>query len=101
DFMSEPTSLSPDVFITHGEQQVSTVVDGETVLMNVGTGKYYKLDDIGTRVWTLIEKPTSVGAVRDQLLQEFNVEQAACEADVLVLLNKLLENDLIRVTSPA
>ena len=45
----------------------------------------------------LIETPTPVGALCDQLVQEFEVERATCEADVLGLLNKLLMNNLIRV----
>ena len=48
----------------------SNIVDGEAVLMSVANGKYYRLDDIGTRIWTLIETPTAIGAVCDQLIQE-------------------------------
>jgi hypothetical protein len=89
--------ITPDVVIAQGEEQVSTLVDGETVLMNVGNGRYYKLDDIGSRIWNLIEKPTSVSAVCDQLLEEFEVERATCEGDIMVMLNRLLENNLIQV----
>jgi len=97
--MTTQTPLTMDHVIAQGDGQVSTVVDGKAVLMSVDNGKYYNMDDIGTRIWTMIETPTAVGAVCDQMVQEFEVERAVCEADVLVLLNKLLENDLIRVVS--
>jgi Coenzyme PQQ synthesis protein D (PqqD) len=97
--MTDQASLTKDVVIAQGEGQVSTVVDGKAVLMNVDNGKYYCMDDIATRIWALIETPTAVGAVCDQLIQVFDVDRATCEANVLVLLNRLLENSLIRVVS--
>ncbi len=95
--MTDQGQLNAAAVIAQGEGQVSTVVDGKAVLMSVDNGKYYNLDDIGTQIWALIETPTTVGAVCDQLTDEFEVERATCEADVLDLLKKLLENDLIRV----
>ena len=92
--------LSADV-IAQGDEQVSTVVDCETVLMNVGNGKYFQLDDIGTRFWALIETPTAIGAVCDQLLQEFDVDRDTCEADVLRLVDRLVANNMARVTASA
>jgi Coenzyme PQQ synthesis protein D (PqqD) len=99
--MSEQTTLTPHAVITQGEQQVSTIVDGVTVMMDVGNGKYYKMDDIGSRVWNLIEKPITVSAVCDQLVQEFEVERSTCEEDVGALLKGLLQHNLIRVASNA
>ena len=94
-------ALTSDVVIAQGDDQVSTVVDGETVLMNVGSGQYYQLDDIGSRIWALIESPIAVGAVCDRLIEAYDVERGACEADVLVLLDRLLANNLIRVAASA
>ena len=69
--------------------------------MSVDKGKYYRLDDVGTRVWDLIEAPTTVDAVCDRLVQEFHVERATCEADVRALLERLLAGNLIRLVSSA
>jgi hypothetical protein len=95
--MTDQAPLTVDLVIAQGDGQVSTVVDGKAVLMSVDNGKYYNLDDIGTRIWALIETPTPIGVVCDQLVQAFEVERATCETDVLALLDKLLENNLVRV----
>jgi hypothetical protein len=97
--MADEVPLTLDQVIAQGEGQVSTVVDGKAVLMSVDNGKYYNLDEIGTRVWTLIETPTSISGVCDQLQKEFAVERATCEQDVLHLLESLVKHDLIHVTS--
>jgi hypothetical protein len=99
--MTDQATLTMDVMIAQGEGQVSTVVDEKAVIMSVDNGKYYNLDDIGSRIWALIETPTPVGAVCDQMVQEFEVERATCEGDVLVLINRLLENNLIRIVPAA
>jgi hypothetical protein len=87
--------------IAQGDQQVSSVVDGVAVMMDVGNGRYYRLDDVGTRVWSLLEQPTTLGALCAQLVQEFNVDRVQCEADVAELLGGLLQQNLIRVVSRA
>ena len=97
--MTDEASLTMDLVIAQGEGQVSTVVDGKAVLMSVDNGKYYNMCDIGTRIWVLIETPTTHWRGCDQMVQEYEVERGACEADVLALLTKLLANDLIRIVS--
>ena len=95
------SNLTADALISQGDDQVFTIVEGEAVLMSIENGRYYKLDDIGTRIWTLIETPTSVGALCDQLVEEFNVERGACEADVTPMLERMLSQNLIRVVPGA
>ncbi len=97
--MTVQTPLTMNNVIAQGDDQVSTVVDGKAVLMSVDNGKYYNMEEVATRIWSLIETPMAVGAVCDQMVQEFEVERAVCETDVLELLTKLLENGLIRVVS--
>jgi hypothetical protein len=98
--MADVAPLTVESVIGQGEGQVSTVVDGKAVLMSVDNGKYYNMDEIGSRIWALIETPASVSAVCDQLTKEFEVERATCEQDVLSLLESLLKQDLIRVVAP-
>jgi hypothetical protein len=105
--MTDPSTLQTtpeltlDSIIARAEDQFSTVVDGEIVLMNVSNGKYFQLNNIGSRVWSLIETPTAAGALCDQLVQEFDVARLTCEADVLALLGRLLANNLVRIAPAA
>ncbi len=94
-------NVSVDTVVSHDEDQVYTIVEGEAVLMSVTNGKYYRLDDIGTRIWSLIETPTSVGQLCDQLVQEFSVERATCEADVSQLLEWMSAQNLVHLAPNA
>lgn len=99
--MAEQPTLSTSTIVSQGDEQVSTIVDGETVLMNVTNGKYFQLDDIGSRIWSLIETPTAISAICDRLVQEFEVDRATCEGDVVKLLGALAKHNLAKVAAGA
>ena len=72
-------------------------VSGETVLLDLASESYFGLDEIGTRIWTLLNEDASAGEMIETLLEEYEVERQTLEADVGELLGNLLEAGLIRV----
>jgi len=72
-------------------------LDGEAVLLHLAKGAYYGLNSVGTRVWSLIQSPMQVSAIRDALLAEYDVEPSACEKDLKSLLDDLSKCGLIEV----
>ncbi len=99
--MSAPPPLDLQSVVTHGKEQVFCELDGEMVLMSVRHGEYYRLDEVGSRIWALIETPSRVAALCDRLVDEYRVDRAACEADVLAFLHDLQAGDLIEVEPAA
>lgn len=76
---------------------ISTMVDGETVIMGVSSGKYSGLNEVGSVVWNLLEKPVSFTEVREAVLAQFEVNAEDCASDLLSFLNSLAEHKLIEV----
>ena len=99
--MAVQQTIDRDTVVAQSPEQVSCELDGEVVLMSVEQGNYYRIDEIGSRVWALIETPRRVDALCDQLLTEFDVAHTECEADVLAFLGDLLDDGLITVTGDA
>ena len=83
----QTVTISPDVLF----QEVS----GEVVLLDLASEQYFGLDEVGARVWALLNEGRAVGEVADTLLQEYEVERAALESDIDELLSSLLEAGLI------
>lgn len=83
--------------VSQSSELVSTNIEGQTALMSIVNGSYYGMDQIGSRVWTLIAQPRAVTAVVDQLLTEFAVERATCEGHVLTFLQTLADADLLQI----
>ena len=83
----QKVTISPDVLF----QEVS----GETVLLDLSSENYFGLDEIGTRIWELLNGGSSVGEVVDALLEEYDTDRKTLESDVAELLENLAEAGLI------
>ncbi len=86
-----------DTIVVRSADQASADLGGEAALLNLQDGVYYSLDAVGARVWELIEEPRTVRDVRDTLLDEYDVDAARCERDLIALLKELAEHGLIDV----
>lgn len=89
--------ITTEAIVSQIEEIVASDIDGETVMMSVENGKYYGLDDIGSRIWKLIEKPIKVSDLIDTLLKKYNVGRETCEKDVLKFLNQLIDDRILQV----
>jgi hypothetical protein len=69
----------------------------ELIILNLRDGVYYGLEDVGARIWQLLQRPISVAALRDALVTEFEVDPARCEHDVLTLLADLTGKGLVEI----
>lgn len=74
-------------------------IDGEAVILNPGTGVYYGLDPVGTRIWRLMQQHKSLSKVYAHLIDEYEVDESLCKKDVLKLADNLLKNGLIESTT--
>ena len=72
-------------------------VDNEMVLLNLVNGKYFSLDDVGTRMWGLITEHEQLKAVHQALLEEYQVDPHQLEQDLLELTDKLAANGLLQI----
>ena len=89
--------LTASSTVVVAKDQVSCDLGGEAAILGLKKGVYYGLDVVGGRIWSLIQTPTTVGAVRDAILQEFDVDAERCEQDLLALLDKLAGENLIEI----
>jgi hypothetical protein len=74
------------------------LLDGESVLLNLNTESYFGLDDIGTRMWTILTESASIEAAYTALEAEYDVEPGQLQADLGSFIDKLAEAGLIDVT---
>ena len=92
----ESSALS-SLFVVAAKDQISRDLDGEAVILNLKSGTYYGVNELGARIWQLVQEPMSVKHIRDTLLREYDVEADQCERELLALLRELADNGLIEV----
>ena len=91
--------ISRETRVVVSDRQVSTGADGESVILNFDEGVYYGLDKVGARIWELVQQPTTVSQLADQLAAEYEVEAERCERDVKDLLSELADAGLVAITA--
>ncbi|MEJ5364712.1 MAG: PqqD family protein [Desulfosoma sp.] len=93
--MSKEKTIGPETILRASQNQVSTDLQGETVILDLKSGVYYGLDAIGTEVWRMIQKPRSVKSILEALLNKYEVAPDRCEMDLVSLLEDLHANNLV------
>ena len=71
---------------------------GGAVALNLKTGQYYSLNEVGARMWTLLQELDSLEGVTAAIAAEYAVEADKAAKDLDKLLQELLESGLIRET---
>jgi hypothetical protein len=89
--------MSMESVVVAASEQVSCDLDGEVVILDLKNGVYYGLDAIGACIWDMLQKPTTIGAIRDAILLEYDVEADRCERDLLALLRDMGDKGLVEM----
>ena len=61
---------------------LSARVGDEIMMMSPEHGKYIGVNEVGARIWELIETPSDVTTVCEELQREFEVSPEVCKAEV-------------------
>jgi hypothetical protein len=65
------------------------------LMMSVEKGQYFSLNGVGTRIWELLENPTTEAALVVQLAAEYDVTAEVCAAQVEAFLAALRQRELL------
>lgn len=89
--------IENDTLLQRDPEQEFTYIDGEVVMLSLKNGEYYGLDEVGTRIWELIEKPINYNDLIIKLLGEFDVSRKICEEDTRECIIELFEKQLVKI----
>ncbi len=99
--MRAPPPLDTASTVVVAPDVLSTQLGTEQVMLNLRDGTYYGLDEVGSRIWMLLQSPVQVGSICDAIAGEYDVEADRCRADVFRLLHELMQRGLVEIrTSP-
>jgi hypothetical protein len=70
-------------------------VDDETVLLDVDSGRYFALNEVGARVWALCDGTRDVDAIAAHICSEYEADLATIRADVADLVQQFTAERLL------
>ena len=85
--LNQTITLSPEV--------ISQEVSGETVLLDLESENYFGLDEVGTRIWQLLNEGSNLQNVLNTLLTEYEVDEQQLKKDLQDHITQLVDAGLI------
>lgn len=83
------------IFPKQNEDVHSTALDGESVLLNLSTGRYYSLNAVGSVVWEQCTGALSLAAICSSISERFDVTSQAAQSDLLDLIVQFRQEGLL------
>ena len=74
-------------------------LDGETVLVDIDSGTYFGLDEVGTFIWNQIDEGVSIEDIPSRMTEVFEVEEDVARTDLDAFIQQLLEKGLVEAAS--
>lgn len=81
--------LSPDLAVAD--------LGDEAVILDPTSGTYFGLNEVASRILALAQEETTVGAIVDRLIDEFEVDRAVLAADVTAFVQDLAQRGMVRI----
>lgn len=72
-----------------------TTLDGETVLLDLNTGRYYTLNRVGTAIWELCTGAQSLQHIHSALCNRFEASAERIADDLFALVTQLSHEGLV------
>lgn len=86
--------------VTASRDVLSRELDGEAVLLDLNSGDYFGLNEVGSEIWRLIGEGTTVKNLRERLQATFDADIETITRDLDDLLGRLAAKGLITVSEP-
>ena len=93
--MEKQSFIADDQMLQRQPDMVFSNIDDEVVMLSIETGEYYGLNPVASRIWELLEEPHTFRRLIDLLMQEFDIDEPACQKDVTSFLYQLMDKKLV------
>jgi hypothetical protein len=71
----------------------------ESVILNLDSERYFGLDEVGTRMMSVLTSADSIQAAYETLLEEYDVEGEVLRQDLTAIIEQMVEQGLVEITS--
>lgn len=69
----------------------------EAIVLDTAGERYFGLNAVGARLWTLLAGNPDLQLAHDRLLEEYDVDRERLETDLLAIVNQLADAGLVAI----
>lgn len=74
---------------------VARELEGELVVLNLETGLYFGLDEVGVVIWERLTDGDTLEGATAAVVERYDVDRERAETDIVALVEKLREASLV------
>jgi Coenzyme PQQ synthesis protein D (PqqD) len=82
-------------FRINSGRAISETIDGEVIVIDVGTGSYFSLRGTGAEIWDALTRDSQVERIVDELAARYDAAREEIAASVISLLEELEREELV------
>lgn len=92
-----PISFSDRVKVPDGV--LISNLQQESVILNLDSERYFGLDGVGTRIFSVLTTSDSIEAAYEVLAKEYDVDRQVLRDDLLALVENLAKQGLVQISN--
>ena len=94
---SQTSSISFSDRVRVPDDVLISNLQDESVFLNLDSEQYFGLDNVGTRMFSVLTTSDSIEAAYESLAEEYDVDREVLREDLIVLVEQLLKQGLVIV----
>jgi len=87
--MDTNTKIGLNTTISRSDTILASDLGEEFVMMNINSGTYFNLVEVGARVWGMMEKEVTISDIRDKLVSEYDIDPETCANEVIAFAEEM------------
>jgi hypothetical protein len=87
-------SINGDQTYVRTQDVAWSAVDGEAVLLDLGSGYYFSLNGVGTAIWEKLDGEHTLASIHEAICSRFDVDAEVAWEDISTLVQRLCSQKL-------
>lgn len=81
--------------VTVPDEVLISNLQDESVILNLNSERYFGLDNVGTRMFSVLSESNSIEVAYERLLAEYDVDPQLLRSNLTALIENLLQQGLV------
>ena len=81
--------------VCKSKELLMSTVDNEAVILGLSSGKYFGLNEIGTRIWSSLDHPVNVASLIRTFADDYDEDEKVISDHIIEFLDILYDKSLI------
>lgn len=87
--------MDKKISLTKSEKIASRIIEGQAFIVTPLNSTLHIINEVGTRIWQLIEEKKSVQGIIETICEEYEIDQATAKRDTLEFIDSMKKKNIL------